>query len=169
MKDYYQIFGITRNSTQDEIETKYNKIKKSNQLTVEIYNIYHILSNSAKREKYNELYDKIQSLSSLKIPFFGYDFDEKYTNLLSHKRYPIDNNRFLIYEKENKNGKIIKNYYIEANGKLNILTENIIKKLKDEYYEKKLQESKTYPELKTSTETKTTLLKDYLLNTVLPK
>jgi curved DNA-binding protein CbpA len=167
MKDYYQIFGVSRNSTQEQIETNYIKIKKANQLTLELYNIYHILSNPIKREKYNELYDKIQSLSSLKIPYFAYDFDEKYTNILTYKRYPIDNNRFLIYEKENKDGKIIKNYYIEINSKLNILSENTIKKLKEEYYQQKSPEQKS-PEQK-SIELKSTLLKDYLLNTVLQK
>ena len=143
MKDYYQIFGVNRNSTQEQIETIYIKIKKSNQLTVELYNIYHILSNSTKREKYNELYDKIQSLSSLKIPYFAYDFEEKYTNSLIYKRYPIDNNRYLIYEKENRNGNIIKNYYIETDGKLMLISENAIQKLKDEYYENKMQEQKS--------------------------
>ena len=143
MKDYYQIFGVNRNSTQEEIGIVFNKFKKLNQLTIEKYNIDHVLSNTIKREKYNELYDKIQSLSSLKIPFFAYDFDEKYTNLLTHKRYPIDNNKFLIYEKENRNGQIIKNYYIETDGKLNLLSENTIKKLKEEYHEKKIQEQKS--------------------------
>ena len=143
MKDYYQIFGVNRNSTQEEIDIIFNKIKKLNQLTIEMYNIYHVLSNTTKREKYNELYDKIQSLSSLKIPFFGYDFDEKYTNLLTHKKYLIDNNKYLIYDKETRNGKTIKNYYIEIDGKLSLLSENTIRKLKEEYHEKKTQEQKS--------------------------
>jgi curved DNA-binding protein CbpA len=143
MKDYYQIFGVNRNSTQEEIDIIFNKIKKLNQLTIEKYNIYHVLSNTIKREKYNELFDKIQSLSSLKIPFFAYDFDEKYTNLLTHKRYPIDNDKYLIYEKENRNGKTTKNYYIETDGKLRLLSENTIRKLKQEYHEKKIQEQKS--------------------------
>ena len=143
MKDYYQIFGVNRNSTQEEIGIVFNKFKKLNQLTIEKYNIDHVLSNTIKREKYNELYDKIQSLSSLKIPFFAYDFDEKYTNLLTHKRYLIDNNKYLIYDKETKNGKTIKNYYIEIDGKLTLISENTIKKLKEEYHEKKTQEQKS--------------------------
>jgi curved DNA-binding protein CbpA len=167
MKDYYQIFGVNRNATYVEIEEHYNKIKKSNQLTLEMYNIYHILNNPLKREKYNELFDKIQSLSSLKIPFFAYDFDEKYTRNFIQKRYPIDNNRYLIYDKENRNGKIIKNYFIEVNGKLSVLSENTIKKLKEEYYEKKSQEQKSQEQK--SPESKTFLLKDYLINTVLQK
>jgi len=169
MKNYYQIFKVNRNSTQDEIRNMYNNYKKSNQLTVEIYNIYNILNNPTKREKYNELYDKIESLSSFKIPFFAYDFDESYTHTFVQKRYPIDNNRFLIYERENNNGKITKNYYIEFDGKLTILSENKIKKLKEEYYEQKSQESKSSPELKRSTDSKTSILKDNLLNSVLPK
>ena len=102
MKDYYQIFGVNRNSTQEEIDIIFNKIKKLNQLTIEMYNIYHVLSNTTKREKYNELYDK-----------------------------------------ETRNGKTIKNYYIEIDGKLSLLSENTIRKLKEEYHEKKTQEQKS--------------------------
>jgi len=152
MKDYYQIIGVKRDATQEEIEVAYNKIKKSNQLTSEIYNIFNVLNNGVKRKKYDELYKKIQSLSSCNIPFFGYDFDEKYVNSFEYKRYLINNDRYLIYEKENKDGQITKNYYIEHNGKLELLSENKIKKLKEEYYEQKSH-----------------LLKDSLLNKVLPK
>jgi hypothetical protein len=125
------------------------------------------LLSPIKREKYNELYDKIQSFTSLRIPFFAYDFDEKYTNKFIQKRYPINNDRYLIYEKEIINGIITKNYYIEYNGKLKIISENMIKKLKDEYYEKKIQEYKLQEQK--SSELKTSLLKDNLINTVLPK
>jgi len=162
MKDYYQIFGVNRNTTQEEIDSIFNNLKKSNQLTVELYNIYHVLSSNVKRKKYNELFDKIKSLTTFKIPFFGYDFDEKYTYSLEQKRYLIDKNRYLICDKENRNGKIIKNYYIEQNGKLTNLSENAIKKLKDEYYQQKVQEQK-------SSEQKSLLLKDSLLNIVLQK
>jgi hypothetical protein len=172
MKDYYQIFGVSRNSTQEEIEENYNKFKKSNQLSVEIYNIYHILNNTIKRKKYNELYDKINSLSSFKIPFFAYDFDEKYICTLEQKRYLISDGKYLIYDKETKNGKIMKNYYIEHNGKLDIISENAIKKLKEEYYTQRTQEQKTQEqktqEQKTS-EQKSPLLKETILNKVLPK
>lgn len=162
MKDYYQIFGVNRNTTQEEIDSIFNNLKKSNQLTVELYNIYHVLSSNIKRKKYNELFDKIKSLTTFKIPFFGYDFDEKYTYSLEQKRYSIDNNRYLICDKENRNGKIIKNYYVEQNGKLTNLSEHAIKKLKDEYYQQKTQEQK-------SSEQKSPLLKDSLLNIVLQK
>jgi len=60
-----------------------------------------------------------------------------------------------------------KNYYIEYNGKLKLISENMIKKLKDEYYEKKIQEYKLQEQK--SSELKTSLLKDNLINTVLPK
>jgi DnaJ-class molecular chaperone len=152
MKNYYQIMGINKNATTEEIKQTYNKIKMSNQLTVDIHAGYHILNDKTKRKIYDELCDKIKSLSKYKVPFFGYDFDEKYTHSFEQKRYLIDNNRYLIYEKENNNGTIIKNYYIEDNGKLNILSENDIKKIKKEYYEQK-----------------SLLLKDSLLNKVLPK
>ena len=162
MKDYYQIFGIKKDSTQDEIDIKYNKFKKDNQLSVEIYNIYHILNNPTKRKKYDELYQKIQSLSPLKIPYFGYDFDEIYINNFEQKRFLIKKNTYLIYEKENKNGKITKNYYIEHDGKLEAISETKIQQLKNEYYEQKLQEQKL-------SEQKSTLLKDSILYKVLPK
>jgi DnaJ-class molecular chaperone len=152
MKDYYQILGVNKSATTEEIDNTFNKIKKMNQLTTEINNVYHILNDKTKRKIYDELYNKIKSLSSFKIPFFGYDFDEKYISSFEQKRYLIDDNRYLIYEKENKNGNIIKNYYIEHNGKLEVLSENNIKKLKQEYYERK-----------------SLLLKDSLLNKVLPK
>lgn len=165
MKDYYQIFGAKRDSTQEEIDNIFDSFKKSNQLTVEIYNIYHILCNPTKRKKYNDLYDKIESLSTLKIPFFGYDFDEKYISTFEQKRYLIDNNKYLIYDKENRNGVISKNYYIETNGKLEIIPENTIKKLKAEYYEQKIQESKTSE----NKSPRSPILKDTLLNKVLQK
>lgn len=170
MKDYYQIFGIKKDATQNEIYLIFDKLKKSNQLTIEKYNIYHILNNPIKRKKYDELYQKIKALSLFKIPFFGYDFDETYVNTYEQKRYLI-NDRYLIYEKENRNGTIIKNYYIEHNGKLEIIPENKIQKLKEEYYKQKPQENKTsenkipenkIPENKIS-EHKSSLLKDLLL------
>jgi len=165
MKDYYQIFGAKRDSTQEEIDNIFENYKKSNQLTIEMYNIYHILNNTTKRKKYNELYDKIKSLTTFKIPFFGYDFDEKYISTFEQKRYLIDNNKYLIYDKEIKNGITTKNYYIESNGKLDILSENTIKKLKAEYYEQKMQDNKTSENRSPRSPT----LKDTLLNKVLQK
>jgi len=152
MKDYYQIIGIKRDASQEEIDFLYQKYKKTNQLTSEVYNIFAVLNNTIKRKKYDELIKKIQALSSCNIPFFGYDFDEKYVNTFEQKRYLINNDKYLIYEKECRNGQIIKSYYIEYNGKLELLSENKIKKLKEEYYEQKSH-----------------LLKDSPLNKVLPK
>ena len=108
------------------------------------------------RKKYDESIKK-NILSFIKIPFFGYDFDEKYVkeySSLEQKRYLIDSNKFLIYEKENINGKIIKNYYIEHNGKKELISEEKIRKLKEEYYEKSSSPR---------------LLKDSSLNKVLSK
>ena len=156
MKNYYQVLGIKINASSKEIDTEYLKLKSSNQVTSEIQTIYNTLSNYHLRKKYDESIKK-NILSFIKIPFFGYDFDEKYVkeySSLEQKRYLIDSNKFLIYEKENINGKIIKNYYIEHNGKKELISEEKIRKLKEEYYEKSSSPR---------------LLKDSSLNKVLSK
>jgi curved DNA-binding protein CbpA len=130
-----------------------NKLKKNNQLSIEINKMYDILSNNAKREKYDELLEKHNKLLLIKIPFFGYDFDEKYTTY-EKKKYLIDNNIYLISEKNIVNGRVDKKYYIEIEGKTKLLSEEIINKLKNEYYKK--QENSE-------------LLKDSTPNKVLPK
>lgn len=156
MKNYYQILGVKINASSKEIETEYLKLKVSNQITSKIQYIYNILSDYHLRKKYDESIKK-NILSYIKIPFFGYDFDEKYVkeySSLEQKRYLIENNKFLIYEKENINGKIIKSYYIEQDGKKELISDEKIKKLKEEYYEKSASPR---------------LLKDSSLNKVLSK
>jgi len=152
MKDYYEIIGVKKDASQEEIETVYKTMKNSNQLSSELYNIFSVLTNVAKRKKYDELCKKIELLTSTNISYFGYDFDEKNINSVEYKKYLIDNNRYLIYEKEYKNGQVIKKYYIENNGKLELISENKIKKIKEVYYSQNSH-----------------LLKDTLLNKVLSK
>jgi len=153
MKDYYKVFKVNKNANLKEITESYNKLKNSNQISYEINKMYDILSNKNKREKYDELLEKHNKLLIIKIPFFGYDFDEKYTTY-EKKKYLIDNNMYLISEKSNVNGKVDKKYYVEIDGKTKLLSEEIINKLKNEYY-KKHENSE--------------LLKDSTPNKVLPK
>jgi curved DNA-binding protein CbpA len=158
MKNYYKIFGISKNATSKEIDQIYNSYKLSGKLTVELEQIYNILSDYHSRRKYDETYETMKKLTIFKIPFFGYDFDEKYTqtyNMFEKKRYYIDKNRFLIYEKSNIDGKINKKYYIENNGKIEQLSDESIRKIKEEYINKSGSSSP--------------LLKDTTHNKVLPK
>ena len=136
MKDYYEIIGVKKDASQEDIETVYKNMKNSNQLSSELYNIFSVLTNVAKRKKYDELCKKIELLTSTNISYFGYDFDEKNINSVEYKKYLIDN----------------KKYYIENNGKLELISENKIKKIKEVYYSQNSH-----------------LLKDTLLNKVLSK
>jgi len=158
MKNYYEIFGVKNNATTKEINEMYEKYKLSNSLTVELDKIYNILNDYHSRRKYDDKLQNLKKLLYIKVPFFGYDFDEKYTHSFStyeKKRYHIEKNKYLIYEKSYDNGKINKKYYIENNGKKELLSEESIKKLKEEYLEK----SSPTPNL----------LKDTTSNRVLPK
>ena len=136
MKNYYTIFGVNKNASSKEIEQIYNNYKMSNVLTMELEYIYNILSDYHSRRKYDSYLENINKLLFIKIPFFGYDFDEKYIESYKRaekKRYHIDGNKYLIYEKLNINGKINKKYYIENNGKIEQLSNESIQKIKDEY------------------------------------
>ena len=135
MKNYYTKFGIDKNATSKEIEQQYNKYKLRGNLTPELKNIYDTLSDYHSRRKYDDTLNFLR----INIPFFGYDFDERYVKTyksFEKKRYHIDANRFLIYEKSNLNGKIIKKYYIENDGIVQELSDESIKKIKEEYINK---------------------------------
>lgn len=135
MKNYYTKFGIDKNATSKEIEQKYNNYKLSGNLTTELKNIYDTLSDYHSRRKYDDTLNFLK----INIPFFGYDFDERYVETYKSyekKRYHIDTNRYLICEKSNINGKVIKKYYIENDGKIQQLSDESIKKLKEEYMNK---------------------------------
>jgi hypothetical protein len=154
MKNYYTKFGIDRNATSKEIEQKYNKYVSDGNLTTELKNIYEILSDYHSRRKY----DNTLNFLKINIPFFGYDFDERYVETYKSyekKRYHIDTNRYLIYEKSNINGKVIKKYYIENDGILEQLSDESIKKIKEEYMNKNTSSPHS--------------LKDSTHNKVLPK
>jgi len=150
MNNYYQILGVDKNATNQDIEYMYTLLKKSNHIDDKKAEAYAILSDYHKRRKYDELLEKKNRFSLFKIPFFGYDFDESYvykyslsdnnkrieTNSEENKKYKIDENKYLIYEKKNLNGVITKNYYIEIDGKRELIPEAKINKIKNEYYEK---------------------------------
>jgi curved DNA-binding protein CbpA len=158
MKNYYTIFGVSKNATSKEINEIYNNYKSTNQLTVELDKIYNILSDYHSRRNYDSYIEKTNKLLFIKIPFFGYDFDEKYIKSFSKyekKRYHIDGNRYLIYEKSIIEGNINKKYYIENNGKIELLSEDNIKKIKEEFLTKNTSSSP--------------LLKETTHNKVLPK
>jgi DnaJ-class molecular chaperone len=159
MNNYYQILGVNKNATNQEIEYQYTILKTSNHLDGKKLEAYAILSDYQKRRKYDELPEKKSKFSLFKIPFFGYDFDEIYNSNINYnetytskysffngvqnlnseenKKYKIDNNKYLIFEKKNVNGVITKNYYIEIDGKREQLSEDIINKIKNKHYEKK--------------------------------
>jgi len=154
MKNYYTIFGVNKNASSKEIDQVYTKYKSDGNLTKELQNIYNILSDYHSRRRYD---DTLKYLK-IKIPFFGYDFDEKYVETYStyeKKRYYIDTNRYLIYEKSNVSGKITKKYYIENNGNIEQLSDESIQKIKEEYVNKNGSSPR--------------LLKDSTHNKVLPK
>jgi curved DNA-binding protein CbpA len=162
MKNYYKILGVNKLSTNQEINDKYILLKNTNNVNDIIIDAYNILNDYHSRRKYDELLEKYNKYSIFNISFFGYDFDERNkinsSNISSEnngeiKRYKIDNNRFLLYEKRNENGIIIKKFYIEINGKTDLIPDNKINELKNEYYESHKKE----------------LLKDKYINKVLTK
>ena len=162
MKNYYKILGVNKLSTNQEINNRYILLKNTNNLNDIITDAYNILNDYHSRRKYDELLEKYNKYSIFNISFFGYDFDERNkidsSNVSTEnngeiKRYKIDNNRFLLYEKRNENGIIIKKFYIEINGKTDLIPDNKINELKNEYYESHKKE----------------LLKDKYINKVLTK
>jgi len=158
MKNYYEIFGVKKDATTKEINEMYNKYKSNGNLTVELDRIYNILNEYHSRRKYDDSLQHLNTLSFIKIPFFGYDFDEKYIKSYStyeKKRYHIEKNKYLIYEKHYDNGKINKKYYVEDNGKVELLSDESIRKLKEVYFEKNSPSPN--------------LLKETATNRVLPK
>ncbi len=75
MKDYYKILGLTRDSSVDTIKQQFKELafeyhpdlsdnKNANELFIEIYEAYHILSNPDKKLSYDSLYDKYISKST---------------------------------------------------------------------------------------------------------
>ena len=151
MNNYYQILGVDKSATTQDIEYKYALLRNSHHIDDKKAEAYAILSDYHKRRKYDELLEKKNRFSLFKIPFFGYDFDENYvykysvydnnkkieTNSEENKKYKVDDKTYLIYEKKNLNGVVTKNYYIEIDGKRELIPEDKINKMKNAHYEKK--------------------------------
>jgi len=142
MINYYKILGVNKLSTTQEIEERYTLLKNNSLITTIITEAYNILHDYHNRKKYDELYEIKTKYSIFNIPFFGYDFSEVAVsptpiNNGEMKRYKIDDTRYLLYEKKNDNGQIIRKFYIEINGKIELIPEDKIDKLKKDYYETK--------------------------------
>jgi hypothetical protein len=69
MKDYYKILGLTRDASSDLIIQRFRELafenhpdvsenKNANEVFIEIYEAYHILSQPDKKINYDLLYDK---------------------------------------------------------------------------------------------------------------
>ena len=69
MKDYYKILGLTSDASIESIKQRFKELafenhpdvsdnKNADEVFIEIYEAYHILSNADKSVKYNLLYDK---------------------------------------------------------------------------------------------------------------
>jgi len=79
MKDYYKILGLTRDSSIESIRQRFKELafenhpdvsdnKNANEVFIEIYEAYHILSDADKRTKYNLLYNKYINNVKTQIP-----------------------------------------------------------------------------------------------------
>lgn len=79
MKDYYKILGLTRDSSVESIRQRFKELafenhpdvcdkKNANEIFIEVYEAYHILSSPDKRANYDLLYDKYITNVKTQIP-----------------------------------------------------------------------------------------------------
>jgi hypothetical protein len=79
MKDYYKILGLARDASSDQIKQKFRELafenhpdvsenKNANQVFIEIYEAYHILSQPDRKINYDLLYDKFFNNVKTQIP-----------------------------------------------------------------------------------------------------
>jgi hypothetical protein len=79
MKDYYSILGLTKDSSLDSIKQRFKELafenhpdvsdkKNANEVFIEIYEAYHILSTPDKKANYDLLYDKYINKTKNQIP-----------------------------------------------------------------------------------------------------
>ena len=79
MKDYYKILRLKRDASLDSIKQRFKELafenhpdvsdnKNANEIFIEIYEAYHILSNPEKKASYNLLYDKYINNVKTQIP-----------------------------------------------------------------------------------------------------
>jgi hypothetical protein len=79
MKDYYKILGLTRDATSDLIRQRFRELafenhpdvsenRNANEVFIEVYEAYHILSQPDKKINYDLLYDKYFNNVKTQIP-----------------------------------------------------------------------------------------------------
>ena len=171
MSNYYEIIGLNKLASTEEIIKQYASLKELNKLNEKIEEAFFVLTDYHRRKKYDSILEKKSVFSIFKIPFFGYDFDEKYVknynkNVVVNnkygeiKRFKVDDKKYLVSEKQNINGKDTKVYYIETDGVKEMITEEIINKIKSSYYDKTSSDKINRTE---SLNTMSKLLKDKLI------
>jgi curved DNA-binding protein CbpA len=171
MSNYYEIIGLNKLASTEEIIKQHALLKELNKLNEKIEEAFFVLTDYHRRKKYDSILEKKSLFSIFKIPFFGYDFDEKYVknynkNVVVNnkygeiKRFKVDDKKFLVSEKQNINGKDTKIYYIETDGKKEMITEESINKIKSTYYDKTSSDKINRTE---SLNTMSKLLKDKLI------
>ena len=170
MSNYYEIIGLNKLASTEDIIKQYTLLKEHNKLNEKIEEAFFILTDYHRRKKYDSILEKKSIFSIFKIPFFGYDFDEKYIKNYNKivienkygeiKRFKVDDKKYLVSEKQNINGKDTKVYYIETDGKKEMITEEIINKIKNSYYDKTSSDKINRTE---SLNTMSKLLKDKLI------
>jgi curved DNA-binding protein CbpA len=170
MSNYYEIIGLNKLASTEEIIKQYTLLKELNKLNEKIEEAFIVLTDYHRRKKYDNILEKKNIFSIFKIPFFGYDFDEKYIKNYNKivvenkygeiKRFKVDDKKFLVSEKQNINGKDTKVYYIETDGKKEMITEETINKIKNSYYDKTSSDKINRTE---SLNTMSKLLKDKLI------
>ncbi len=91
-KDYYKILGVDRKATEDEIKRAYRKLalkyhpdrnpgdKKAEDTFKEINEAYQVLSDSTKRERYNQLGESYTRWQQRGAPPGGFNWDDWFTN-----------------------------------------------------------------------------------------
>ena len=87
-KDYYKTLGVGRKAGEDEIKRAYRKLalkyhpdrnpgdKKAEETFKEINEAYQVLSDSAKRARYDQLGDSYTSWQQRGAPVGGFNWDE---------------------------------------------------------------------------------------------
>jgi curved DNA-binding protein CbpA len=154
MINYYNILGVSKTASMNEIKEIFDILKTNKKINEKMIEAYDILSDYHRRRKYDEIIEKKSKLAQFNIPFFGNDYGDEYyisksssfysnnpnievkeeTKSQQIKKYKLSENTYLIYEKINNNGTVEKKYYLESNGNKEMIPENKINKLKEEYY-----------------------------------
>jgi curved DNA-binding protein len=102
-KDYYKILGTNRTATDAEIKQAYRKLalkyhpdhnpgdKGAEDKFKEINEAYQVLSDPAKRARYNQLGESYSRWQQGGTPAGGFNWDEWFTGAPSGRRVQVDN------------------------------------------------------------------------------